>query len=133
MDWFDSIASFVLGGLSSAAVSLIWYKIFVPKIKFSDTICRYSSTSEHEIYTYKIKFRNVGKRDVFEMYLYCVLFIPDLQIKENIHMVDINLSYNFRPYFKKRKEKGKLNPDALVRICLNDEQMRDEFKRPYLF
>ena len=46
------------------------------------------------------------------------------------HLVDINLSYNVKPLFKRRVKKGALNPDGLVRICLNDEQMIEEFTRP---
>lgn len=130
MEIVEIVLGFIFGCISSGIVSLVWYKIFVPKIKFADSICRYESTDKNELFTYKIKFRNIGKRDIFEMYLYCTLFIPDLQIKDSIHTADINLSYNFRPLFKKRGKKGKLNPDGLVRICLNDEQMLEEFIRP---
>lgn len=130
MNFIEIALGFVLGCISSTIVTVVWYQIFVPKIKFADTICRYESMHEREVYTYKIKFRNIGKRDIFEMYLYCTLFLPDLQRKDNTHTVDINLSYNFRPLFKRRGKKGKLNPDGLVRICLNDEKMREEFVRP---
>lgn len=130
MDFFEIALGFILGCISSTIVTVVWYQIFVPKIKFADTICRYESMDKHEVYTYKIKFRNIGKRDIFEMYLYCTLFLPDLQMKDSTHTVDINLSYNFSPLFKRRGRKGKLNPDGLVRICLNDEKMRDEFVRP---
>lgn len=130
MNFFEIVLGFIFGCISSTIVSIAWYKIFVPKIKFADTICRYESTDKHEIYTYKIKFRNVGKRDIFEMYLYCTLFLPNFQMKDSIHTVDINLSYNFRPLFKKRGKRGMLNPDGLVRICVNDEQMLEEFTRP---
>ncbi len=130
MEIVELVLGFIFGCISSGIVSLVWYKIFVPKIKFADSICRYESMDRHELFTYKIKFRNIGKRDIFEMYLYCTLFIPDLQIKDSIHTADINLSYNFSPLFKKRGKKDKLNPDGLVRICLNDEQMLEEFIRP---
>ena len=130
MNIFELVLGFILGCISSTLVSIAWYKIFVPKIKFADTICRYESTDQHEIYTYKIKFRNIGKRDIFEMYLYCTLFIPGLQRESTMHLVDINLSYNFKPLFKRRGKEGALNPDGLVRICLNDEQMIEEFTRP---
>lgn len=130
MDYIEITLGFVFGCISSAIVTVVWNQIFVPKIKFADTICRYESMDEHEVYTYKIKFRNTGKRDIFEMYLYCTLFLPDLQMKDSIHTADINLSYDFTPLFKRRGKRGKLNLDGLVRICLNDEKMQKEFVRP---
>lgn len=130
MDYINAITGFILGCAASGLVSLFWYKVLVPKVTFADTICRYDSTSENEVYTYKIKFRNSGKRDIFEMYLYCSIFFPGLQLNNNIHTTGINLSYNFKPLFKKYTDKTHTNPDGLVRICLNDEDMMMEFKRP---
>lgn len=130
MNIYEILIGFIFGCLSSGIVSIIWSNIFVPKIKFADTICRYDSMKNEEVYTYKIKFRNIGRRDIFEMYLYCTLFLPDLQIEGSTHTVNLNLSYDFAPLFKKRKGRKEINPDGLVRICLNDEQMLDEFIRP---
>ncbi|MBQ2901504.1 MAG: hypothetical protein IJE49_06600 [Agathobacter sp.] len=130
MDYIGLFLGFVSGCIASAIVSLVWYKIFVPKIKFADTICKYDSMHEDEVYTYKVKFRNTGKRDIFEMYLYCTLFMPDLLMKDSVQIAELNVSYDFRPLFKKRKEKNNMNPDGLIRICFNDSDMMSEFARP---
>lgn len=85
MNIVELVFGFIFGCISSGIVSLVWSKTLVPKIKFADSICKCEPMAKHELYTYKIKFRNIGKRDIFEMYLYCTLFIPDLQINNSIH------------------------------------------------
>lgn len=123
------ITGFLCGLLSSIIVSFVWYKLLVPHIKFTNKICRYKSTSKDDVYTYKIKFRNIGKRSIFELKLYCVLYLQNLKSQNYIHTVYLNLSYDFKPVFKSRGKKA-VNPDGLVRICLNDTNTRNEFIRP---
>ncbi len=126
--FLEVFLGFILGCLSSIIVSIFWYKILVPKIIFADSICK-CRLENNQGYEYKIKFRNNGLRDIFEMHLYCILSIPDLVIEGSTHTVDINLSYNFKPYFRRRGKNGKLGLDGVVRLCMNDIQMLEECTR----
>lgn len=49
MEIVEIVLGFIFGCISSGIVSLVWYKIFVPKIKFADSICRYESTDKNEL------------------------------------------------------------------------------------
>lgn len=129
MDLFSTLLGFVFGLLSSGIISLIWYKLLVPRVQFAKDISRSKATGNNELYTYTIKFRNSGRRDIFEMYLYCTLYLPNL-FRKNLHSVDIYLDYSFKPLFKKRKDGKKTNTDGLVKFCLSDEHILSEFKRP---
>lgn len=129
MDSYEIIVGFILGCLSLCAISIIRNMAFIPKIHFANDICKFLDPKNNGKWVYKIKFRNVGKRDVFDMHLFCTLYIPDLETVNSIHKISLNLGYDFTPLFKVRKRKGKINPDGLVRIRLNDEHMHKEFVR----
>lgn len=129
MDWLGSIIGFIAGCISSGLVSIIWNKLLVPKVEFASTVCKYNSMHQNDTYTYKIKFRNLGKRDMYDMSFYCILYMPDLNLKGTKPCANINVDYNFRPIFKKRGNNPE-DTDGLVRICMNDRKMKEEFMRP---
>lgn len=116
----------ILGALFSLIIPFILYKVFVPKIKFADEICKGPPTTANEIYNYRLKFRNLG-RDIFELNIYCVISIPNLRSVGTYQRVELNVYYNFKPVLKRKD--GQYH-DCIVRISFNDDRMRTEFMRP---
>lgn len=117
----------ILGAFFSLIIPFVLYKKFVPKIKFADEISKGNPTTEDEIYNYRLKFRNVGKRDIFELNIYCVISIPNLRSAGTYQRVELNVSFNFKPILKRKDVQYH---DCIVRICFNDDAMRTEFMRP---
>ena len=130
MSVIDILIGFVFGILSSTLVSAVWPKLFLPSIKFSNIISKKESTENNETFCYRIKFRNDGKRDIFEMKIYSTILLCDFPRSGSNHTINLKTSYCFNPVFKKRKSGKRTNPDAIVRFVLNDEELKKELRRP---
>lgn len=130
MNALDILTGFVFGIFASTIVAAVWPKLFLPSIKFSDKISKKESTENNEAFCYRIKFRNDGKRDIFELKLYSSIVLCDFPHNGSNHIINIKTSYCFNPIFKKRKSGKVTNPDALVRFVLNDEELKQELCRP---
>lgn len=130
LNTWEVLTGFILGIFASAIVAAFWPKLFLPSIKFSDKISKKESTDNNEIFCYRIKFRNDGKRDIFELNIYSSIILCDFPHKGSRHIVEIKTSYCFNPIFKKRNFGKETNPDAVVKFVLNNNELIQELSRP---
>jgi hypothetical protein len=127
-DFILVLAGGIVGFITSFLVWWFTTRKIVPKIRFSDKISKMPDDNNPSGYTYKVRFKNIGTRDIIDISIYGLLRIKGLckYDKELLQVIKLPIGVNNHILIspcEKKDNKG-------IRQCQIKIHDCDRFARP---